>query len=137
MTSRPAHVLIAAAAIAFVVGESRMGFAQTGTMGVSGQGIFESYCATCHGTSGTGDGPLAVSMKVRPADLTKIAQRNGGEFPAAQVAQIIDGRHPVKGHGSGDMPVWGDAFGKSADAMSVDEKIQRLVGYLESIQTKR
>ncbi len=34
------------------------------------------------------------------------------------------------------MPVWGDAFAKSNDAAQVDEKIRRLVIYLETIQVK-
>jgi hypothetical protein len=34
------------------------------------------------------------------------------------------------------MPVWGDAFAKTADTTPVDEKIRRLVRYLESIQVK-
>ena len=52
-------------------------------------------------------------------------------------AQTADGRTPVKGHGGGSMPVWGDAFTKSsADATPTDEKIRRLVRYLETIQQK-
>jgi hypothetical protein len=34
------------------------------------------------------------------------------------------------------MPVWGDAFAKSGDVAQVDERIRRLVIYLESIQVK-
>jgi len=109
---------------------------QTTTAGVAGRTTFEVYCASCHGTSAKGDGPLASSMKQRPADLTEIAKRNGGTFPGEQVAQIIDGRKPVKGHGGGNMPVWGDAFAKSSDPSPVEEKIQRLVSYLQSIQVK-
>ena len=76
----------------------------------SGSDLFKTYCAACHGTSAHGDGPLAAMMKKPPPDLTQFAARNGGTFPSALVAQIIDGRQPVKGHGGPDMPVWGDAF---------------------------
>ena len=111
--------------------------AQTGSSTPTGDTLFRTYCASCHGTSAKGDGSLASSLKRRPADLTEIAKRNGGTFPAAQVARTIDGRSPVTGHGGGDMPVWGDAFLKStADSLSVEQKIQRLVNYLESIQGK-
>src|SRR5262245_6643009 len=65
----------------------------------SGSELFKTYCAACHGTSAHGDGPLAANMKKPPPDLTQFAARNGGAFPAALVAQIIDGRQPVKGHG--------------------------------------
>lgn len=34
-----------------------------------GQRIYEQYCATCHGAAGRGDGPLAASLPVPPADL--------------------------------------------------------------------
>ena len=110
--------------------------AQTPTAGISGHAIFDVYCASCHGKSAKGDGTLAGMLKKRPADLTGIAKRNGGTFPADQVARIIDGKRPVSGHGGGEMPVWGDAFAKSIDTMPADEKIRRLVAYLESIQAK-
>ena len=103
----------------------------------SGSGTFSLYCATCHGQSAKGDGPMASVLNRRPADLTRIAARNGGTFPSDLVAKIIDGRSPAKGHGGGDMPIWGDAFAKSADPTPVADKIGRLVTYLESIQAKQ
>lgn len=108
------------------------GHAQTQSTG--GQSTFGLYCATCHGPAAKGDGPMAQVLTKRPADLTRIAQRNGGRYPADIVAKIIDGRSPVKGHGGGEMPIWGDAFAKSADPEPASERIARLVAYLESIQ---
>lgn len=102
--------------------------------------VFRTYCATCHGTSARGDGPLAASMRKKPADLTEIAKRNGGEFPSELVFRTIDGRNPVRGHGGPDMPVWGDAFSRSREAgdeVRVKAVIQSLVEYLESIQQRR
>ena len=32
--------------------------------------LYESYCWTCHGKTGKGDGPIAVTYKPRPHDLT-------------------------------------------------------------------
>jgi len=106
----------------------------------SGSELFKTYCAACHGTSAHGDGPLAANMKKPPPDLTQFAARNGGVFPAALVAQIIDGRQPVKGHGGPDMPVWGDAFRASRQGSSeesVQARIEALVEYLEHIQERR
>jgi mono/diheme cytochrome c family protein len=106
----------------------------------SGSELFKTYCAACHGTSAHGDGPLAANMKKPPPDLTQFAARNGGVFPAALVAQIIDGRQPVKGHGGPDMPVWGDAFKASylgSSEESVQARIKALVEYLEHIQERR
>jgi nucleotide-binding universal stress UspA family protein len=104
-----------------------------------GAETFRTYCVTCHGSSARGDGPLAPSMKRKPANLTEIAKRNGGQFPADQVFRTIDGRQPVRGHGGPDMPEWGDAFIRSAEAgdqVRVKAVIQALVDYLESIQLR-
>ena len=101
--------------------------------------VFRTYCASCHGTSARGDGPLASSMKRKPANLTEIAKRNGGQYPSDLVFRTIDGRQPVRGHGGPDMPVWGDAFERSREAgdqARVKSVIQSLVDYLESIQLR-
>jgi nucleotide-binding universal stress UspA family protein/mono/diheme cytochrome c family protein len=109
------------------------------TQTVPGSAVFQTYCASCHGTSARGDGTLAASMTRKPANLTEIAKRNGGEFPRDLVYRTIDGRQPVRGHGGPDMPVWGDAFKRSRDGGD-EERIKRviasLVDYLESIQLR-
>ena len=35
-----------------------------------GQAVFVKNCSQCHGARGKGDGPLAESLSVKPADLT-------------------------------------------------------------------
>lgn len=104
----------------------------------AGSGLFSTYCVVCHGADGKGTGPLADSLKRRPADLTLLAKNNGGTYPREMVAKIIDGREGVKGHGGGDMPVWGDAFERSADAgpQAVKDRIEALVEYLSAMQAK-
>ena len=37
---------------------------------IAGRDSFEFYCASCHGTGGKGDGPIASALKVPPTDLT-------------------------------------------------------------------
>src|SRR4051812_21781721 len=106
---------VAAVAAAAVLLVPTAAFAQT-TQSTTGGEIFRTYCASCHGTAARGDGPLASSMKRKPANLTEIARRNGGEFPSEMVFKTIDGRQPMRGHGGADMPVWGDAFSKSSEA---------------------
>jgi mono/diheme cytochrome c family protein len=106
---------------------------------VGGSSVFKTYCASCHGESGRGDGPVAQFLKRKPADLTRIAERNKGTFPAERVFQMIDGRQVVKAHGDSEMPVWGDAFSRSttdSDARAVKVKIDSLVEYLGSIQAR-
>lgn len=104
-----------------------------------GSYLFKTYCATCHGTTAHGDGPLAAAMTRRPPDLTGIAKRQKGTYSREMVYRIIDGRTKVSGHGGPDMPVWGDAFMRTADNVdeaSVKHRIQALVDYLETLQEK-
>ena len=113
--------------------------AQVTSSAQTGDYLFRTYCAACHGTSARGDGPLADSMRRRPANLTEIAKRNKGVFPGEEVFRMIDGRTPVKGHGGPDMPVWGDVFARSSeggDANAIKMKIEALVKYIEGLQAR-
>ena len=105
-----------------------------------GRELYERHCMVCHGPAGKGDGPLADELKVRPADLTKIAQRRGGTFPEIELREFIDGRRKVRGHGGGEMPIWGRVFARggesgTASEAEVNAKLDALVAYLRSIQT--
>src|ERR1700681_402937 len=75
----------------------------------SGRDLFTTYCASCHGVTGRGNGPAAEELRHRPADLTQFAKHNGGVFNDARIHSIIDGR-AVKAHETLEMPVWGGAF---------------------------
>jgi len=102
-----------------------------------GQDLFTTYCASCHGVTGRGNGPTAEELRRRPADLTQFAKHNGGIFNGARIHSIVDGR-AVKAHGTMEMPVWGDAFkwreGLPEDAIKA--RIEALVRYLETIQER-
>lgn len=105
----------------------------------SGEELFQRFCAACHGERGRGDGPVASSLSVLVPDLTRIAERRDGDFPAAQIREIIDGRALVIAHGTRYMPVWGYEFWveEGADIVAEEEAhdiINRLVDYLSSIQ---
>jgi mono/diheme cytochrome c family protein len=100
---------------------------------------YRAHCAVCHGKSAEGNGPLAEQLRFAPADLTRIAKRNKGRYDSEMVQRIIDGRWPLKGHGGGDMPVWGDAFLEPREGYSRDgvrAKIVELAAYLETLQRK-
>lgn len=114
-----------------------------GFLVAKGRTTFRIYCANCHGPEGRGDGNLAEMLKVRPANLTELAKNaKDGKFPREEVHAKIDGRKPVAGHGSPDMPIWGDAFQKVlqpgyhelSDEERTHLKIVELVYFLESIQ---
>ncbi|MGE5339222.1 MAG: c-type cytochrome [Gemmatimonadota bacterium] len=113
----------------------------------TGLGRYEYHarCASCHGLTGKGDGPMAKYLKHAPADLTTLARRNGGTFPTQLVWQVIDGRPAAIGsHGSRDMPVWGQEYrtevsrpgGPPQPESYVAGRITALIDYLSSIQAK-
>ncbi len=99
---------------------------------------YRIHCLNCHGSSGTGDGPMADLLKIVPADLARLAAENGGEFPAERVYQAIDGRQEIVAHGTREMPVWGIGFqdlGRDDDQeAAVHDKILDLVSFLRSLQ---
>lgn len=102
----------------------------------AGASSYQTYCATCHGKSAHGDGPIAERLEFVPPDLTTLSRRNKGRYPFDKVFRIIDGRRPLKGHGGG-MPTWGDAFlasGTDDDQQRVKDKITALVHYIASLQ---
>jgi len=71
---------------------------------------YETNCASCHGLTGKGDGPMAPHLVTKPSDLTVLGKNNGGVFPAQRVYEVIDGRKEVEAHGTREMPVWGRDF---------------------------
>jgi mono/diheme cytochrome c family protein len=100
---------------------------------------YQMYCVSCHGADGRGDGAIAKSLKKRPADLTRINERNGGVFPADKIFKAIDGREPASSHGPTDMPVWGDVLAKSSTSLGAENaaaRIDALVKYLQTLQGK-
>ena len=119
------------------------GFAQEAEVVASGKHEFRQHCALCHGLDGKGD---SVMMNLnllanQPPDLTQLKKKNAGTFPFWQVYRIVDGREPVKGHGTLGMPVWGDLFamhegtGLAAETKATG-RILNIVHYLQSLQEK-
>src|SRR4051812_3313981 len=104
----------------------------------SGQDTFRYYCAACHGRSGRGDGPVAAALKTKPADLTRLASLNGGQFPRERVqAFVAHGRTDAPAHGTPDMPVWGPIFQVlDPSDRAAQARIDNVVAYIQSIQAK-
>lgn len=75
-----------------------------------GKTEFRLRCAACHGPTGLGDGAVGQLLKVPPPDLTRIAERNGGNFPFKKLYDIINGREALAAHGTREMPIWGDIY---------------------------
>jgi mono/diheme cytochrome c family protein len=108
------------------------------TTPVSGKQMYSSYCASCHGLNGRGNGPIAASLKTPPADLTVLSKNNGGKFPSAHITTVLQYGVQIPSHGTAEMPVWGPVLGKmdQADPQERLLRISNLSQYLETIQAK-
>jgi mono/diheme cytochrome c family protein len=112
---------------------------------VVGRSEYLNSCAACHGEGGDGNGPVAQHLNVKPADLTRMAERNGGEFPFLEAFQIVDGRTTIRGHGDRTMPIWGlryraeagydeQPINRMAAETIIRARVLELVNYLQAIQ---
>jgi hypothetical protein len=131
--------------IIVIVCMSSSGLAQDFDVGKS---EYQSSCETCHGEDGKGNGPLSAQLKVPPADLTVLAKKNNGVFPVQSVYEVIDGRQAILGHGTRDMPIWGNRYtvGQIQQALRnyayydpeamVRIRILSVIDYLNRIQEK-
>jgi mono/diheme cytochrome c family protein len=109
------------------------------TSPVSGQQMYASYCASCHGAQGQGNGPAAAALKTHPADLTALAKNNGGVFPSAHVTSVLRFGQENPAHGSSEMPIWGDLMltmnpPSPSGNMQVRQRISNLTDYLKTLQ---
>jgi mono/diheme cytochrome c family protein len=106
-----------------------------------GKRFFVRYCASCHGTDGVGDGPVAKSLSKPPANLRLLGDKFGLPLPAARIAQLIDGRDAIRAHGTAEMPVWGERLYVMGEGhrgeLGIGEVIGKIVAYLNTIQDHR
>jgi mono/diheme cytochrome c family protein len=111
----------------------------TPTSAASGKEMFDSYCAVCHGKDGKGNGPAVAALKTRPADLTQLANRDGGKFPADRVFGILSGKVEVTAHGSSEMPMWSNLLknlSHTRDMNTASLRANNLTDYVRSMQAK-
>ena len=97
-----------------------------------GRGLYVSYCLLCHGVGGKGDGPLAKTMEITPADLTTTVRSRSDTILTKIITgrgrQMITGRdrHNLL---SDAMPEWGALFS--------DDQIHSLIAYLRFLGNKK
>lgn len=109
------------------------------TRPVDGAGIFRTYCATCHGVDGRGNGPVSKALKQEVPDLTRMALRNNGVFPSIHVrTTILFGADDlIPAHGTKEMPLWGPIFHEiEFDQDMGNVRLENVTKYLASIQRK-
>ena len=104
----------------------------------TGKETFLKYCASCHGETGTGNGPAAGSLQPPPSNLTTLSKRHEGKYPAGYVGAVLKFGRSLASHGSDDMPVWGSHF-KELDPIrdpTGQQHVDDVVGYIASLQAK-
>ena len=108
-----------------------------------GKRLYDSNCAVYHGKTGKGDGVYVDLLKRPIPDLTTMARRYSGVFPVAWAYEVIDGT-AGPGHGTRDMPIWGDEFRVQAETTTetyyssvyVRGRILALIEYLNRLQVR-
>jgi len=104
------------------------------TSASSGKEMYHSYCASCHGVDGTGNGPAAPALKKAPTNLTQLAQKNGGKFPTDRIQASLKDNYDAP-HGSKDMPVWGPLFSSvsAENTAMVQLRIKNVTDYIGTL----
>lgn len=111
---------------------------------LQGRSVYSENCATCHGVSGYGDGPVALELAVTPTDLTQLTANNGGVFPRNRVMSHIDG-YLREGDGSSIMPEFGTLLLGDNVLLETGEGVVTptpralvaVTNYIERLQTNR
>lgn len=87
-----------------------------------GAPVYATYCATCHGNAGKGDGPGAAALNPKPRDLTDRAYmvklNDQYLFDIVSKGGSALGKSPL-------MPAWGTAL-KAED-------IRNVIAYIRSL----
>lgn len=91
----------------------------------AGKKTYDSLCATCHGSTGKGDGPGAAVLNPKPRDHTD-CKTMAKESDATLVKVIKEGGQSVGR--SPLMPPWGGAL--------KDQQIRELVAYIRGFCKK-
>ena len=89
-----------------------------------GRKLYLTYCSSCHGDKGKGDGPAAQSLPVKPADHTNGAVMN--PLTDKYLLEIISKGGGAVGK-SAMMPGWGGQF--------KEKQLRDILSYVRSIAT--
>jgi mono/diheme cytochrome c family protein len=98
---------------------SQPGWAQDQT---EGKKLYTTYCSSCHGDNGKGDGPAAKALPIKPADHTDGSVMNplSDKFLTDVISKggSAVGKSPM-------MPAWGGQLN--------EKQVRNIVAYLRSI----
>lgn len=101
----------------------------------SGAQMYQSYCASCHGTEGNGNGPAVEFLKTPAPDLTRLSLMNGGEYPEARVIAKLRRSSHSQSEATLTMPDWDRLFRSlHSDRSYVNLREYNLTTYIQSLQ---
>jgi mono/diheme cytochrome c family protein len=97
-----------------------------------GKAIFTANCASCHGESGKGDGPVGAALTPKPRDFTQAqfkldSLKDGKPGSDAALALVIKNGGAAYG-GSPLMAPWGGTLS--------DAQIQDVIAYIRTFHKK-
>jgi mono/diheme cytochrome c family protein len=106
----------------------------------SGEEMYRTYCAVCHGIDGKGGAPATPALRDQVPDLTTLSQSHGGKYPAQYVEDVLrfGTEKGFPAHGNKDMPIWGRVFASmpKSNKGTVTRRISDLNQYLGTLQAK-
>jgi mono/diheme cytochrome c family protein len=88
----------------------------------AGRALYTRDCATCHGSTGRGDGPSAAGFATKPADLTEGRLMNG--LPDQFLANVILTGGPAEGLSLGMPPFRGHLS---------EDQVRRVIAYVRTL----
>lgn len=98
---------------------------------LNGSQLYAAHCATCHGADATGGWtPTGAAAP----DLTQLAQKAKGKFPAARVADVIRYGGAISGHGAAKMPVWAEIFHKECGPTYSRRAVVEMMRFIQALQ---
>ena len=107
----------------------------------NGEATFDRLCAECHGVGGQQGAQFVSAVEPAAPDLRRIASRRKDGFNRDEVAEWIEGSLIPRGHGSLEMPVWGERLSDEYSRYSntdelVGATLDPVLAFLSSIQTE-
>lgn len=82
----------------------------------AGWQLYSTYCQSCHGSKGAGDGPAGTSLVPSPSNLAVLAPQVGDDYLFWRISTGVEGT---------SMPAWGNIL--------TDEEIWQLVAFIRTL----
>ena len=140
MTRQPYFAVLVLILVAVAAAQNIQMVSAPPTSPDDAKAMYATYCASCHGNEGKGDGAASVAYKNAKLDLTVLKKNHNGIFPAKYVNTVIAGQAELPAHKT-TMPNWQKVFSGldgsgTASPVVVNRRIHNLTDYIEKMQVK-